>query len=653
MMNCQRLSALGACGSNEMNDIRILGLVRRVGAGVLVALSVAGGSVTCAADAAPKSATLFYNAHVFTAEPSAPYAEAVAIRGDRIVAVGALESVDKAAGPDARRVDLGGRFLMPGMLDAHVHPIGGLQVLGGGAILVMANFPNTGASLPDLVAFVAKTIDADTSHLGDTVIVNSLDIGYWAHAAEIDAALSGGRFANVPVVLFGSDGHTGWANSQARARAGITASYLRKLSPAQQAYYGFGPQFAPNGFVVDVGLTRLRLSLPPLSPELLLSFGRAGVHYLNALGITGWLDAAVAGVVGGDRPLTVQDQGSLPVYRELARRGELTGHVAAYPVIRPNDGVQQLDVVEALRREYADVPNLVIPGPKVFADGVVEFPSQTASLTKPYINTGKSAPLLFDPKRFNELVVEADRRGLTVHIHAIGDLAVKASLDAFGAARRANPQGTLPHTLTHAQFVDQEDVPRFAEYNVIAALQLLWAVADPSTNEEVKPYIDSAIYARMYPARSLLEAGATIAGASDWPVSTANPFEAMYQAETRVGPQGVLDAGQRMPRDAMLFAYTRNSARVLNQLAEIGSLAPGKRADLVLIDRDVLTVPVAELGGAKVLWTMFGGKIIYGNGPAGIPTIDPVTLPMNRHDAVIDNAAAHVNPPSGAYRQML
>ncbi len=577
-----------------MNDMRIQRLVRRATTGMLVALSLACGPVSRAADAATEPTTLFYNAHVFTAEPSAPYAEAVAIRGDRIVAVGALEFVAKTAGPDARRVDLGGRFLMPGMLDAHVHPIGGLQAFGGGDILVMANFPDLGGSLPDLVAFVAKTIDAGTSRLGDTVVVYGLDTAYWEHAAGIDAVLSRGRFANVPIVLFGSDGHTAWANSQARARAHITAAYLRKLSKGQQAYYGFGPQFAPNGFVVDVGLTRLRLSLPPPSSQLLLSFGRAGVRYLNALGITGWLDGAVAGVVGGDTPLTVQEPGTLPVYRELARRGELTGHVAAYPVIRPNDGVQQLDVVEALRREYADVPNLVIPGPKVFADGVVEFPSQTASLTKPYTNTGKLTPLLFAPARFNELVVEADRRGLTVHIHAIGDLAVKASLDAFGAARRANPQGTLPHTLTHAQFVDQEDVPRFAEYHVIAALQLLWALADPSTNEAVKPYIDSAIYARMYPARSLLEAGATIAGASDWPVSTANPFEAMYQAETRLGPQGVLDAGQRMPREAMLFAYTRNSARALNQLAEIGSLAPGKRADLVLVDRDVLTVPVAE-----------------------------------------------------------
>jgi predicted amidohydrolase YtcJ len=583
-------------------------------AGFVGTMVLTAGPSTFAADA-PDSTVLFYHAHVFTAEPNAPYAEAVAIRGDRILGVGTLESVEKASGPGVRRVDLGGRFLMPGMLDAHAHPIGTRKVLGGGAILVQANFPDTSDSLPDLVSFVGKTVDSRDSLIGDTVIVNGIDIGYWAHAADIDHALSGGRFADVPIVLIGSDGHTGWANKRARARAGITAAYLHKLTPAQRTYYGFGASYVPNGFVVDVGLTRLRMSLPPASMETQLSFGRAGVHYLNALGITGWLDAAVAGVVGGDEPLTVEDPGALPVYRELARRGELTAHVVAYPVIKPDGGAQQLDVVEALRKQYADVSNLMIPGPKVFADGVVEYPSQTAALTKPYLNTGRSAPVLFDPARFKDLVVEADRRGMTVHIHAIGDLAVKASLDALGAARKANPGGTLPHTMTHLQFVDAEDVPRFSQYRVIAALQLLWAVADPSTNEEVKPYIDPAIHARMYPARSLLESGATIAGASDWPVSTANPFEAIYQAETRVGPQGVLDAGQRMPREAMLFAYTRNSAKVLNQLDEIGSIAPGKRADLVLVDRDVLTVPVAEVKDAKVLWTMFGGRIIYGTSP--------------------------------------
>ncbi len=148
----------------------------------------------------------------------------------------------------------------------------------------------------------------------------------------------------------------------------------------------------------------------------------------------------------------------------------------------------------------------------------------------------------------NALVAEAYRRGLSVHIHAIGDLAVKDSLDAFEAARRANPSTTLPFVMTHAQFVDAEDVPRFGQLKVIAALQLLWALADPSTNELVKPYIDADIYRQMYPARSMLDSGATIAGASDWPVSTANPFEAIYQAETRRGAQGVLDASQRMPR---------------------------------------------------------------------------------------------------------
>ena len=590
------------------------GVTQRGVSGLLTALVISG--IACfadAADSASDQATVLYNAHVFTAEPSAPYAEAVAIRGERILAVGSAEFADKAAGAGARRVDLGGKFLMPGMLDSHAHPIGSRLMLGGGFTLVMANFPGTDGSLPDLVSFVGKTVDGGTSRFGDTVVVNGIDTAYWAHAADIDTALSAGHFAHIPIVLVGSDGHTAWGNRVARTRAGITAAYLRKLAPDQAAYYGFGPQFAPNGFVVDVGLTKLRRGMPPLSPAFMLSVGEAAVHYLNSLGITGWLDAAVAGVVGGDQPLTVEDPGSLPVYRDLAQHGELTAHVAAYPVIRPNDGVQQLEVVEALRRQYSDVPNLTVPGLKVFADGVAEYPSQTAALTKPYLNTGRSTPVTFDSPRFNALVTEADRRGLMVHIHAIGNLAVKESLDAFGAARKANPNGTLPFTLTHAQFVDVEDVPRFAEYNVIAALQLLWATADPSTNEEVRPYIDPAIAARLYPARSLLEAGTTIAGASDWPVSSPNVFEAIYQAETRVGSEGVLDAGQRMPREAMLFAYTRNSAKVLNQLDQIGTIAAGKLADLALVDRDVLTIPVAEVKDAKVLWTMFGGKIVSGS----------------------------------------
>jgi predicted amidohydrolase YtcJ len=226
------------------------------------------------------------------------------------------------------------------------------------------------------------------------------------------------------------------------------------------------------------------------------------------------------------------------------------------------------------------IPNLHVTGIKIFADGVVEKPSQTANLTKPYKNSGRNGELLFSPEKFAELCVAADKQGLIIHVHALGDGAVKAALDGIAAARKANPNSTLPHTLTHEQFVDPADFPRFREFGVISALQLLWAEAGPDTIELVKPYIDPEIYKWQYPARSLLNSGAIIAGASDWPVSSANVFWGTYQAETRKGPEGILDASQDMPRLAMFYAYTRNSARAMNLQDKIGSIAPGKRADL-------------------------------------------------------------------------
>ena len=573
-------------------------------AGSMLWLSAFTG--TAMAGSTDERPTMFVNAQVFTAEVDHPYADAVAIRGDRIIAVGSRDEVSRAAGTSAREVDVHGMFLMPGMIDAHAHPI------AGGMTLTMASYPSTEDSIPALVQFVKDQVDRKSSRAGDTLVIYDLDLGYWAQASDVDAVLSAGLFAQQPIVLFGSDGHTAWANAPARKRAGITPAFLKGLAKDQRQYYGFDSSFHPNGFVVDVGKNKVDQSLPALKPDAMLAAGEAAVHYMNAQGITGWVDAAVSGAVGGVVPARVDDPGFISVYEALGKRGELTAHVVGYPVIQPALGIQQVTVVEALRDKYRDIPNFSIPGLKVFADGVVEIPSHTAALTKPYRDSGRSTPVLFTQTQMNAIVTEADRRGLMVHVHAIGDLAVKSSLDAFAAARKADPSGARPFTLTHAQFVDPEDIARFASLRVIAALQLLWAVADPSTNEQVKPYIDPEIYKWMYPARSMLDAGAVIAGASDWPVSTANPFLAMYQAETREGPQGVLNAAERMPRAAMLYAYTRNSAQVLNQLGSIGSLAPGKQADLVLVDRDVLAGPAEDLKNAKVVWTMLGGKIVYG-----------------------------------------
>ena len=174
-------------------------------------------------------------------------------------------------------------------------------------------------------------------------------------------------------------------------------------------------------------------------------------------------------------------------------------------------------------------------------------------MTKPYRNSDKTGELLFEPARFAELVIAADKQGLIVHVHALGDLAVKEALNGIEKARKANGNSGLPHTLTHVQFANPEDFPPFQELGVVAALQLLWASAAEDTVGLVKPHFDPDLYQWQYPARSLLDSGAIISGASDWPVSTANVFRALYQAETRKGPQGVLDPSQRTSRISWFY----------------------------------------------------------------------------------------------------
>jgi len=449
-----------------------------------------------------------------------------------------------------------------------------------------------------LMTFAAESRKNGKGMRGDILFISGLSSGHWSHTDVLNARFNSGIYAKQPLLLAGTDGHTGWANRILLQRAGVTRDFLAHLSETQRSYYGFDRNLEPDGFVVDAGLDRLLAMLPDFSAEQYLEAGRAAVRYNHALGITAWLDPQA----------TTMD---LQTYRRLAELGELDAHVAAFPEVHPRSETDPLARIQSIRKAYAAVPNLTVPGFKIFADGVVELPAQSAAMSKPYKNTGLSGELLFDPAPYAALVTAADKQGLIVHVHAIGDRAVHEVLNAFEAARKANGNSGLPDTITHVQFAAPDDIPRFAQLGIVAALQLFWATAEEDSVELVKPYIDPAIYEWMYPARSLLDAGAVISGASDWPVSTANVFQAIYQAETRKGEKGVLNPSERMPREAMLYAYTRNSARAMNQLNSIGSIMPGKQADLVLVDRDVMTVPAEELKDTKVLWTMFGGKIVY------------------------------------------
>ncbi len=535
---------------------------------------------------------ILFNGKVFTAEPQAPYAEAVSLRGGKIVAVGNLAEVAGSVGAGAERVDLGGKTLFPGFIDSHEHAV------DGGLGLISADASEKVNSVAELSAFAAEAKRSGRGMQGGILEVQGIPLEIWSYNEELNQTFSAGAYANQPVLFEGMDGHTAWANAPLLQKAGVTAGYLKGLTADQRSYYGVGKDFAPNGFLVDAGKEKVEALLPAPDDARLLAAGRALLQYNYSLGITAWLD-----------PLAGPDV--LKTYKLLIDNGELKSEVDAFPQVFAKDPEAELANVRKIEARYSGIPNLHVTGIKVFADGVAEYPSQTAHLSQPYKNSGRNGELLFDPKKFAQLCVSADKLGLIIHVHAIGDGAVKAALDGIEAARKTNGNSGLPHTVTHEQFVDPQDFPRFKELGVISALQLYWAEPMADTIEILKPYVAPDIYRWQYPARSLLDNGAVISGASDWPVSTADIFRATYQAETRKGPEGVLDASQAMPRMAMFYAYTRNSARAMNLQDSIGSIAPGKRADLVLLDRDVLTVSPEEMRDTKVLWTMVGGKTVY------------------------------------------
>ena len=351
---------------------------------------------------------------------------------------------------------------------------------------------------------------------------------------------------------------------------------------------------------MDAGVDKIEAFVPAPSQQQLLEAGRAAVQYLHSLGITAWLDAMA------EPPI-------LATYRSLAQNGELTAHVAALPVVNPrNDLAKELEIVQKQRQEFAGTPNLTIPGIKVFADGVLEFPSQTASLTKPYRNTGKSGDLLFDPARFAELATAADKQGLIVHVHALGDRAVKESLNGIEAARKANGDSHLPHTLTHIQLADPEDFPRFRQLGVIAPFSCSGRTPDKKRSNWsslilIPSCTDGNICSPLIRWTRVRRSQAPATGLSPPPMCSLRSTRQRH-ARGRKASLTLL----RMPREAMLFAYTRNSARAMNQQDSIGSLAPGMQADLVLLDRDVLTVSSEELKDAKVVWTMLGGLRFIG-----------------------------------------
>ena len=539
---------------------------------------------------------IFYNARIFTSDVNHPFAEAVAISGKKIIAVGNYAEVKKAAGPSAEAVDCNGNFLMPGFIDSHIHAI------EGGKALIKANAADKLLSIHQLAEYAGKVLQSKDEMTGDVLVISGINISTWSQLDEVISQFNAGEFSTRPVVLHGSDGHTSWANTIMMKRAGLNHAFIQSLQPADRIFYGITKEGEPNGFTNESGQSIIRAAIP--ADTGYCKAAEKTMEYCNSHGITALLDPSA-----GDTHS--KQQVFLDAYAWLLKTGRLTAHIAATIVCDANsDPRKEIDAVKKMQQKYDGI-NLQILGCKIFADGVIEHPTHTAALSVAYTGTASKGVLMFEPKKFERFAIAADKEHLLIHVHAIGDRAVTETLNGFEAVRKTSGNYTLPHTITHLQIVQPADFERFAKLHVLAAYQMLWAFGDITTIDIVKPYIDPSLYKWQYPARSMLQAGAIICGASDWPVSTANPFDAIYNAETRRGPMGVLDSTQCMPRMAMLYAYTINAAKAMMNEKQTGSLQPGKFADIIMLDRDIITVTPEAMKATNVVWTMFEGKMVY------------------------------------------
>jgi len=550
---------------------------------------------------------VLFNGKVFTAESGQELVQAVAVQDGKILKVGSDAEITALADDHTQRIDLAGKVLMPGMIDSHSHPVvAAFDSLG-------ANLLDEVKPLPALEQWIIEQDQAGNARAGDVVSIAGVSSAYWQQSKALGKRFNQGRWAEQPLVLSGIDGHTGWANNAMLKRLKIDAALVKSLPEAERGYVGHTADFTPNGYFAESRWDQVRSQIPAPGPEVMLKAARLAVQINNQYGVTAWMDAASNAGQGDslfDFTATEQSYGVLPLYRELAEKGELSAHVAALLITNPKSKPADLEVLAKVMKKFEGVPNLTFPGIKVFADGIMEFPGQTAAVIDPFKNSLKSGQLLIDPAHFGELVVAAEKRDWIVHMHAVGDRAVRESLNGFEYARQLNPT-PMPHSISHLQLVNPKEFPRFKQLGVIASMQLLWATGEDYTVKLVKPYVSAFAYRYQYPAQSLHKAGAMIAGASDWPVSSPNPWNAIAQASTRKGPLGVLNAKESIDRQTMFYAYTLNAAKALRLDQQIGSLAPGKQADLIILDRDVFKVSDDELFDTQVLKTFFAGKQVY------------------------------------------
>ncbi len=554
---------------------------------LIAALVYTGG---CADNA---QETVYTNGFIYTVNPEQPTAEALAVRDGMIVAVGSNDEVRAQVSDKARVMDLAGRMLMPGIHDMHAHPME-----AGEKYNFQCAFPFT-FTVDQIVAKL-------TECAAETPPGEWIRGGQWAmelmetdtvpHKDILDAITR-----DHPIYLGDSTVHAAWLNSRGLAEMGIDAD---TPDPQGGVIIRETGSMEPTGILVDNAAYNIISKLPAYSEDQYKDALEWSMREMNKVGVTTVKDA-------------LTDGRSLKAYKGLDEGGRLTMKVSTSIAWRMLWTDYEKNVRE--RAGYA-TENVGTEFIKIMLDGIP--PTRTSAMLDPYLPDEKhgdnfTGKLIHSPERLTEDMIYLDGQGLTVKVHATGDRAVRVTLDAVEAARKANGDSGMMHEISHAELIHPDDIPRFNQLNVIAEFSpILWY---PSPLVEVMTQVIGEERAnRFWPARALLEAGAHVIYGSDWPsvVPDPNPWPGVEALVTRRDPYGnfpgALWIEQAVDLETALRIFTINGAVAGRQADRTGTIEVGKSADFIVLDRNLFEIPPEDISDTQVLLTVVSGREVYG-----------------------------------------
>jgi predicted amidohydrolase YtcJ len=520
------------------------------------------------------------NGKIFTADDANPWAEAVAVRNGKILAVGTNAAIRKYAGSGTRLLDVQGRLVIPGLIDAHTH------FVEGGKSLTSLTFRgvNSIAKIQEMVAAKIKELPPGTPVYGSQYDHTLFPGGNWPTKADLDKVSP-----QNPVIIERVDGHSVWVNSLALKQSRITKE---TPNPAGGEILKDRASGEPTGILTETATELLkvkgRVPESTLEQDIL-----RGLAYAASLGLTG---------VG-----TSADFKELEAFRQVEREGRLTLRLYAWLPVEAMEaclekGIRQGQGDDLLRTGFL----------KIFVDGTLG--SGTALMLAPFTDEpGKSGLPQYPYPVFAALVDKAMANGFQIGVHAIGDKGVRWVLDAVEAAEKKHARRDLRPRIEHAQVVAPQDVPRFAELGVIASMQPTHCTTDMRFCER---RIGTERSKNAYLWRTLLTSGAHLAFGSDWPVEPLDPMRGLYSAVTRKSieldtPEGGWFPDQRLTMAEAIKAFTTGAAYASFDEGRKGQIRPGLLADMVVLSQDLFTIPAREILETKAVWTILGGKIVF------------------------------------------